>query len=581
MDSQTLRKEIQRSSRLNIRYKTLWDQYSYLVLKKSSSYNKLKTDAFKPSDIALIFESFSKVRVSNTYFFKTLLKIVKDEAEKFDLRNISVLFNALAKIGRVDDGIFDILLPVALNRITNTTSEKDLAILLNALEQLGVDFMEIAIKSAILFTTRVNYMSNCQTLSMLFHSYSKISTELMDESDPKTELLTRIKTMLFDRCAKLIRDFKGFDFILLFRGCNNFSQGQNLQRIIVNRICNTITEFKSHELVIIYNNIYKKYPEKIPHLLNELYHRLDDLSINHLFELIQILDSQEMIRQCFNSMSLAIKKPWPSRKFVVDIMAWANYNKFIHPTNEHAMFFEKSFNYIGSIKISTIANKSVEREILKTASWLRLNYGDGNSTKLDFNNHAFGESTKFKYDYVQIPSVSKIFYSPKIFEKYLLTGKPIRIFSISPDKDPCIVPKQGIIDQCLEDLKTYLSKVYPSEYSIQYEKFGQFKGYIMEIKGVKYAIAFTDATNGNFGYDVLYQLRLVKQMGYRIYNIFLPKYYIERSKKLVNTHFSLLLIDSNEIANLNNITGSNNEVERKVEKEMSSISKFKCKLVKA
>ncbi|CDR97089.1 hypothetical protein, conserved [Babesia bigemina] len=174
-----LRKQIQDSARRHIRMRAVWTTYVQEVCKRVKNEAAEKdgesVDRFSPTDISLIFAAFAKSGKRDSSFISLLLEAMRDNVDKYDIRDFAVLYNGLAKVGMQADEMINGFNSNIESRITAKTSEKDLALLLNALLELRVrDANSIFVKASLAISSKIKYIANCHTLTLLLHSYSRL-----------------------------------------------------------------------------------------------------------------------------------------------------------------------------------------------------------------------------------------------------------------------------------------------------------------------------------------------------------------------------------------------------------------------
>lgn len=174
-----LRKEIQNSARRNLRTKAVWEQYINEVCKRIQRHEDAakeeQVDMFTPTDISLIFSSFASARKRVPNFINYMLETARGSINKYELRDLAVLYNGLAKLGVQGDNMINGFNSSIEAKLNARTSEKDIALLLNALLELDVKGLTgIFVKSSLIISSRIKYISNCHTLTLLLHSYSRL-----------------------------------------------------------------------------------------------------------------------------------------------------------------------------------------------------------------------------------------------------------------------------------------------------------------------------------------------------------------------------------------------------------------------
>ncbi|GBE59148.1 hypothetical protein, conserved [Babesia ovata] len=168
--------------------RAVWTTYVQEVCKRVKNQATDKdgesSDRFSPTDISLIFAAFAKSGRRDSSFINLLLEAMRDNVDKYDIRDFAVLYNGLAKVGMQADEMINGFNTNIESRITAKTSEKDIALLLNALLELRVrDANAIFVKASLAISSKIKYIANCHTLTLLLHSYARFRG-FAAESDP-------------------------------------------------------------------------------------------------------------------------------------------------------------------------------------------------------------------------------------------------------------------------------------------------------------------------------------------------------------------------------------------------------------
>ncbi|EDO08044.1 hypothetical protein BBOV_III004810 [Babesia bovis T2Bo] len=297
-----LRKDIVESSRKHIRMRSVWHQYVQEVCKRmnnvESDNEASEQDKFTPTDISLILSAFASARKHDTRLFNILLEAVDSSIDGYYLRDFAVLYNALAKVGvRADEMINSFSVSIE-NKLTAKSSEKDLALLLNALLELNVrDIHGIFVKTSLIISSRIKYIANCHTLTLLLYSYSRYkgfvprislgpetsnsglgdgnvdssnlsgthqeAVDHRDTSSPEETLITETTLSLLGRCADLMLSMQATDILYYYKSALNLIYKhdtgikQHLYASIANihkahiRISERLLEFETRELVTL------------------------------------------------------------------------------------------------------------------------------------------------------------------------------------------------------------------------------------------------------------------------------------------------------------------------------------------
>ncbi|KAK1444739.1 hypothetical protein BgAZ_106450 [Babesia gibsoni] len=310
-----LRKEIQDSARKNVRTKVIWETFVQEVCKRVRRYEDApkgeQVDMFTPTDISLILSSFAAAKKRVSHFVNYILETTRSTINKYDLRDIAVLYNGLVKLGVESDDMINSFTSTIESKLCAKTSEKDIALILNALLELRIrDIKGVFIKSSLIISSRIKYISNCHTLTLLLHSYSRykvsdgitpegygvkrIKTSAVvpdgiqqenynesqfsplheaprdlaasaasDERSPEVILLQETTFSLLGRCAELMMHMRPTDIMYYYRSaCNliyNNSDGvtqqlyaslANLQKAHI-RIREHLLEFETRELIAL------------------------------------------------------------------------------------------------------------------------------------------------------------------------------------------------------------------------------------------------------------------------------------------------------------------------------------------
>ncbi|GIX60846.1 uncharacterized protein BcabD6B2_02810 [Babesia caballi] len=314
-----LRKEIQDSARRHIRRKAIWTQYVQEVCKRIDNAPHTEgdeqPDRFTPTDISLILAAFATARKREPSFTNILLETARSEIDKYDVRDFAVLYNGLAKVGMTADDMINSFSANIESRIDAKTSEKDLALLLNALLELGVtDLNGVFIKASLVISSRIKYIANCHTLTLLLHSYSRFrgysevprfmgspptripkTTQVTDENQerdvelpyksnaasyheaktahgdaeasPEETLITETKLSLLGRCADLMIHMRPTDIMYYYKAALNliYANSSGVTRQLYASMANVhkahirirehLLEFETRELVALLDTL--------------------------------------------------------------------------------------------------------------------------------------------------------------------------------------------------------------------------------------------------------------------------------------------------------------------------------------
>ncbi|EAN32751.2 hypothetical protein TpMuguga_02g00468 [Theileria parva strain Muguga] len=306
-----LRKEIQEASRKNLRMNVIWNQFMYEVCERTTKYTDSpdfkdktavdKVDKFTPTDISLIFSSFSLVRRNNKQFYDFLLQSVLRDVANYTVRDIAVLYNSLVKLTTFNEFVFDSLNKVLIEKLTNKISEKDVSLLLNSLLELRIcNLKEIFVKCSLILSSRIKYIENPHTLTLLLYSYSRLIIlkdrdqpnrvkKLSSPLEPKLTpiiandyeqiILSDVIITLLSKCSDVLLKMNPTDLLYLYRSYLN---------LLFNSVCTGDTsEFSTEDIFSnednvngrIYNNILKFYKLNNQILQNKLSFQTRELLI--------------------------------------------------------------------------------------------------------------------------------------------------------------------------------------------------------------------------------------------------------------------------------------------------------------
>ncbi|GFE53106.1 hypothetical protein BaOVIS_005100 [Babesia ovis] len=295
-----LRKEILDSARKHVRMRAIWSQYAHevckRVIKPEDGTEEPEQDKFTPTDISLILAAFATARKKDGNLFNLLLETARDDIDKYYIRDFAVLYNALAKAGIQADDMINSFSSNIEAKITAKSSEKDIALLLNALLELGArDLNGIFVKASLVISSRIKYIANCHTLTMLVHSYSRFKgfnriinlehsgsrltsmggttclSDVTTEGEPLPEvtLITETTISLLGRCADLMMDMQATDVMYYYKSALDLVYGnsegvtQHLYASISNlhkahiRLREHLLEFETRELIILLDTFQK------------------------------------------------------------------------------------------------------------------------------------------------------------------------------------------------------------------------------------------------------------------------------------------------------------------------------------
>ncbi|AFZ79357.1 hypothetical protein BEWA_022050 [Theileria equi strain WA] len=338
-----LRKEIQESVRKNLKMRAVWEQFMYEVCIRISKYMNApkdeKVDKFTPTDISLILSSFATARIRIQKFLDFVIESVRGDIKSYDLRDIAIFYNSLAKLRLNNVFIFDKFKGIIEARLTSKISEKDLSLLLNALLELQVkDIKEIFLKSSLILSSRIKFLDNCHTLTLLLHSYSRLYNDgkILElsgsdkqredgniEIDPEYTLISSTTISLLEKSMELVLNMRPTDLLYMYKSSINILYNttgikQQVYCKIIrmyklhNKILEHMLEFESRELVsllklfpkvsskshtladegpveVIKMEIERFLPTLTEKIVNELSYRLRVLSLADSVEFLKLL----------------------------------------------------------------------------------------------------------------------------------------------------------------------------------------------------------------------------------------------------------------------------------------------------
>ncbi|ORM40027.1 uncharacterized protein BXIN_1189 [Babesia sp. Xinjiang] len=290
-----LRKEILDSARKHVRTRAIWSHYIQEVCKRIVKRDEVseneEREKFTPTDISLILAAFATSRKRDAHLFNLLLETSRTDIDKFNIRDFAVLYNALAKVGMRADDMINSFSSNIEAKINAKSSEKDLALLLNAMLELAVsDLNGIFVKASLVISSRIKYIANCHTLTLLLHSYSRfkgfdriterpkettarsdeqLQTDIdnvlatVTEPSPESTLITETTLSLLGRCADLMMEMRATDVMYFYRASLNliYANSEGVTQHLYASICNLhkahirirehLLEFEARELIAL------------------------------------------------------------------------------------------------------------------------------------------------------------------------------------------------------------------------------------------------------------------------------------------------------------------------------------------
>uniref|UniRef100_A0A3B0N995 RAP domain-containing protein n=1 Tax=Theileria annulata TaxID=5874 RepID=A0A3B0N995_THEAN len=295
----------------------IWNQFMYEICERVSKYNDSskfdeinssdRVDKFTPTDISLIFSSFSHVRRNNKQFYDFLLQSVLRDVSKYTVRDIAVLYNSLAKLSTFNEFVFDSL-------------NKDVALLLNSLLDLRIcNLKEIFVKCSLILSSIIKYIENPHTLTLLLYSYSRLvilkdkdklnkPKNLSSPLEPKLTpiiandyehiILSDVIITLLSKCSDVLLTMNPTDLLYLYRSYLNLLFNSTYADETTESTTETISSNEQNVDGRIYNNILKFYKLNNQILQNKLAFQTRELII--LYHLLQnttkrMIDDNDLI----------------------------------------------------------------------------------------------------------------------------------------------------------------------------------------------------------------------------------------------------------------------------------------------
>ncbi|UKK02037.2 hypothetical protein MACK_001391 [Theileria orientalis] len=295
-----LRKEIQEASRRNLKMNLIWNQFMYEICDRITKYSNTpkseKFDKFTSTDISLIFSSFSTLKKNNKKFYNYLLECVNSDSDTYNVRDVAILYNSLTRLNVSNEFVFDNLNQVILSKLNSKISEKDISLLLNALLELNIrKVKDIFVKCSLILSSRIKYISNLHTLTLLLYSYSRLSYTVdtdnstapaqpdcgnhwiingckkrLPVSDYEYIILTDVTTSLLSKCSDLLLQMRPTDLLYFYRSflnlfINSPESKRNIYSNVVklykvhNQILQLKLEFQTRELLILFELLKSSY----------------------------------------------------------------------------------------------------------------------------------------------------------------------------------------------------------------------------------------------------------------------------------------------------------------------------------
>ncbi|UKJ90428.2 hypothetical protein MACJ_001361 [Theileria orientalis] len=295
-----LRKEIQEASRRNLKMKVIWNQFMYEICDRVTKYlntpKSEKVDKFTSTDISLIFSSFSSLKKNDKQFYTYLLECVNRDSDTYNIRDVAILYNSLTRLNVSNEFVFDSLNQVLLSKLNSKVSEKDISLFLNALLELNIGKVkDIFVKCSLILSSRIKYISNLHTLTLLLYSYSRLSYTIdtdtstppalpywrkygiinasekrLTVSDYEYIILTDVTTSLLSKCSDLLLQMRPTDLLYFYRSFLNlfFNSPESKRNIysnvvklykVHNQILQVKLEFQTRELLILYQLLTSSY----------------------------------------------------------------------------------------------------------------------------------------------------------------------------------------------------------------------------------------------------------------------------------------------------------------------------------
>ncbi|BAM40194.1 conserved hypothetical protein [Theileria orientalis strain Shintoku] len=356
-----LRKEIQEASRRNLKMNLIWNQFMYEICDRVANYSNTpkseKVDKFTSTDISLIFSSFSTLKKNNKKFYNYLLECVNNDSDTYNVRDVAILYNSLTRLKVSNEFVFDSLNQVILSKLNSKISEKvsmnlllrDISLLLNALLELNMrKVKDIFVKCSLILSSRIKYISNLHTLTLLLYSYSRLSYTIDADSSTAPALqdckknriiqgyekrltvseyeyiiLTDVTMALLSKCSDLLLQMRPTDLLYFYRSFLNlfFNSPESKRNIysnvvklykVHNQILQVKLEFQTRELLtllqllkssydILLDNkcemttleIYKNNLNLVKKIKDELVYRVKVMSIADCINFMSLLDKDD------------------------------------------------------------------------------------------------------------------------------------------------------------------------------------------------------------------------------------------------------------------------------------------------